>query len=242
MKTDFLFAIFPYIAFGLLAAGTAVRYLLLRKQPEVISAETADAKAVFAGTRLWQISLVFLLAGHAIALLMPRALLQWNTSSTRLYLLEGAAFVIGCAALAGWLIVLWRNLQRHGGSTLTELSDMVLLALVFLGIFSGLLMAVLYRWGSTWGAITLSPYFISVLKGRPAARLISQMPFVVRLHIFSLLAAMAVLPATRLGTVPAAALREILGLAGKLASAVGRVVEARLKKHSPAPWLWPEED
>lgn len=242
MKTNFLFAIFPYIAFGLLAAGTAVRYLLLRKQPEVISAETADAKAVFAGNRLWQISLVFLFAGHAIALFMPRALLQWNTSGTRLYLLEGTAFVIGCAALAGWLIVLWRNLQRHGGSTLTELSDTILLALVFLGIFSGLLMAVLYRWGSTWGAITLTPYFTSVLRGKPAANVISQMPFVVRLHVFSLFAAIAVLPVTRIGTVLVVILRAILGVAGKLASAAGRAVEARLKKHSPAPWLWPEED
>src|SRR5215469_4955047 len=109
MKTNFLFAIFPYVAVGLLAVGTVVRFLLLRKHPEIISAETAEAKAVFAGNRLWKISLVFLLAGHAIALVMPRALLQWNTSSTRLYLLEGAAFAIGCAALAGWLVIVWRN-------------------------------------------------------------------------------------------------------------------------------------
>lgn len=242
MKTNFLFAIFPYIAFGLLAVGTITRYLLLRKQPEIISAETSEAKNVFAGNGLWKISLLFLFAGHAIALLMPRALLQWNTSSTRLYLLEGAAFVIGCAALAGWLIVLWRNLQRHGGSTLTELSDMALLALVFVGIFSGLLMAVLYRWGSSWGAITLTPYFTSVLRRKPAANMISQMPFVVRLHVFSLFAAIAVLPVTRIGTILVVILRAILGVAGKLASAAGRAAEARLKKHSPAPWLWPEED
>ena len=68
MKTNFLFGIFPYIALGLLAAGTFVRLLLFRKQPEIISSEIAQGKAVFAGNRLWRISLVFLLIGHGIAL------------------------------------------------------------------------------------------------------------------------------------------------------------------------------
>ncbi|HEY6248863.1 MAG TPA: respiratory nitrate reductase subunit gamma [Candidatus Angelobacter sp.] len=242
MKLNFLFAIFPYIALGSLAVGTVARYLLFRKQPEFISAETAEAKAIFRGNRLWQISLVFLLAGHAVAFVAPRLMLQWNASSMRLYLLEGAAFVIGCAALAGWFFVLWRNLKRHGGSTLTELSDVVLLALLFVSISTGLIVAVLYRWGSAWGAMTLAPYFISVLRGKPTANLVSQMPFVVRLHVFSLFASIAILPATRLGTVLVASLRALLGVSGRLASAAGRAAEARLKKLNPAPWLWPEED
>jgi nitrate reductase gamma subunit len=242
MKLNFLFAIFPYVALGLLAAGTVVRYFLFRKQPDAVSSEVAEAKTVFAGNRLWQISLAFLLAGHAIALVMPRMLLQWNSNRMRLYLLEGVAFAIGCAALAGWLFLLWRNLKRHGGSTLTELSDVVLLALLFVGIFSGLLVAVLYRWGSVWGAMILTPYFTSLLQGKPAAHLVSQMPFLVRLHVFSLFAAVAVLPATRMGTVLVAALRAALGLAGRLASTGTRAAEAWFKKHNPAPWFWPEED
>lgn len=242
MKTNFLFGVFPYIALGLLAVGTVVRFLLFRKQPGIISSEVTQAKTAFAGNRLWQISLVLLLIGHGIALTMPRMLLAWNSRSTRLYLLEGAALVAGCAALAGWFAVLWRSLKQHGGSTLNELAEVVLLALLFAGILSGLLMATLYRWGSTWGAMTLSPYFISVLQGKPAARLVTQMPFVVRLHVFSLFACFAVLPATRVGTVLVVGLRGVLGLADKLASAGMRAAEGWFKKHNPAPWLWPEED
>jgi len=242
MKLNFLFAIFPYVALGLLAVGTAVRYLLFRKQPEIVSSEVREAKVLFAGNRLWQISLAFLLAGHLIALIMPRALLQWDSSRTRLYLLEGAVFAIGCAALAGWLVILWRNLKHHDESALTGLSDAILLALLFVGISSGLLMAVLYRWGSAWGAMILTPYFISVLQGKAAANFVSQMPFLVRLHVFSLFASIAILPATRLGTVLVAALRAVLGVSGRLAGAAARAAEAWFKKHNPAPWLWPEED
>ena len=242
MKTNFLFGIFPYIALGLLAVGTVVRLLFFRTQRQIISSEVAQAKGFFAGNRLWQISLVFLLIGHGIALAMPRMLLVWNSSSVRLYLLEGAAFVVGCAALAGWLAVLWRSLKQHRGSTLNELADVVLLSLLFAGIFSGLLMAVVYRWGSTWGAITLTPYFVSVLQGKPAARFIAQMPFPVRLHVFSLFGCFAVLPATRVGTVLVVALRGVLRVAGRVTSAGIRTAEAWFKKHNPAPWLWPEED
>ncbi|HEY6350835.1 MAG TPA: respiratory nitrate reductase subunit gamma [Candidatus Angelobacter sp.] len=242
MKLNFLFAIFPYVAPGLLVVGTAVRYLLLRKHPEIISAEIKEVKASLAGNRLWQISLVFLVVGHLIALVMPRMLLQWNSSHTRLYLLEGAAFAIGCAALAGWIVVLWRSLSRHGESRLIELSDMALLALLFVGISSGLLMAVLYRWGSTWGAMILTPYLMSVLRGEAAAHFVLQMPFLARLHVFSLFASIAVLPVTRVGTVLVVGLRAIFGLAGRLASGAAGAAEGWFKKHNPAGWLWPEED
>ena len=242
MKTNFLFGIFPYIALGLLAGGTVVRFLLLRKQPEVFSSELAQAQAVFGGNRLWRISLVFLLIGHGMVLAMPRMVLVWNSSSTRLYLLEGAAFTVGCAALAAWFALLWRSLKKHCGSALNELADVMLLALVFAGIFSGLLVAMLYRWGSTWGAMTLSPYFVSVLQGEPTARFVAQMPFLVRLHVFSLFACFAILPATRIGTVLVVALHGVLGVAGRVGSAGARAAEGWFKKHNPAPWLWPEED
>jgi nitrate reductase gamma subunit len=110
------------------------------------------------------------------------------------------------------------------------------------GVLSGLLLAVLYRWGSSWGAMILTPYTASLLRGKPAANFILQMPFLVRLHVFSLFAAVAIVPATRLGTAIVGALQAILTGFGKPISAGGRAAEAWLRKHNPAPWFWPEED
>jgi nitrate reductase gamma subunit len=242
MKADFLFAIFPYVAVGILIAGLGLRYLLYRKQPEVVSAERKQAHAVFATGRLWQASFLLLIAGHLLAIAAPRSILSWNASRSRLYLLEAVALAVGVAALAGWIALMWRSHKRHGGSVLTELSDTVLLSLLFVGIFSGLLLALLYRWGSSWGAMILSPYVISVVRGKPSANFALQMPFLVRLHVFSLFAAVAVLPATRLGTVLVSALQTSLSWAGKPISATGRAMAAWLRKHNPAPLFWPEED
>lgn len=242
MKTDLLFGVFPYIAVGLLAAGIAVRYLLSMRQPETVATEAAQAKAVFASGRLWQLSLFLVLAGHVLAIIAPRAILNWNTSPSRLYFLEAASFAVGLGAFAGWLALTWRNLRRHSNSRLTELSDTVLLALLFVAIFSGLLSAMLYRWASSWGAMILSPYFISFLRGKPSASLMLQMPFLVRLHIFSLFAAVAVIPATRMGTAIVFALQTMLRWAGTPITATGRATAAWLRKHNPAPLFWPEED
>lgn len=240
MKMDFLFGVFPYVSLGLLAAGMLVRYLLLRKQDT--AAEVSQAKAIFASGRLWQVSLLLLVAGHLILLFAPRALLSWNGNRTRLYLLEAATFAVAVAALAGWLTLMWRNMKRHGGSMLTELSDTVLLALLFVGIFSGLLLAGLYRWGSSWGAIIMAPYLASLVRGKAAANFVVQMPFLVRLHVFSFFAAVAIVPATRLGSVVIGAVQAILAAIGKPLSAAGQGAAAWLRKHNPAPLFWPEED
>jgi nitrate reductase gamma subunit len=124
----------------------------------------------------------------------------------------------------------------------TELSDTVFLTLLFVGVFSGLLVAALYRWGSSWGAITLSPYIVSLVRGNPTAGFAVQMPFLVRLHVFSAFAVLAVLPLTRTASFLVFALHRSFVVVGRPISAVVRAGEAWLRKHNPAPWLWPEED
>src|SRR5581483_8127459 len=89
------------------------------------------ARVVFWGGRLMTVSIVLLLAGHLLGLLFPRAVLAWNSSSGRLYLLEGVAFVIGLGALAAWGRATWRHLGRTDASFIVEIADSVFLAMVF---------------------------------------------------------------------------------------------------------------
>lgn len=242
MKINFPFSAWPYISISLLMVGLAVRYLQARRQMASLSTEIAEARNVFAGSMLWRISLVFLLGGHLMALLFPRALLAWNANTLRLYLLEGFSFVVGLAALGCWLVLLWRHLGRSTRSALIEISDTIFLTLLFVGLASGLLMAVLYRWASSWAAITLTPYMLSLLHGRPTSHLVTEMPLLVRVHVFSGFAAVAVLPLTRLAAVFLPAIHWALQLAMRPARALGQAMGERIRKRNPAAWLWPEED
>jgi nitrate reductase gamma subunit len=82
----------------------------------------------------------------------------------------------------------------------------------------------------------------SLVRTKPAANLASQMPFLVRLHVFSAFAAVAVFPLTRLAAFVIFALNWAFVLLGRTFATTTRILEAWTRKHSPAAWLWPEED
>jgi len=242
MNRNLLFFAWPYVATSLFLTGIVVRYLLERKNATAVKEEVSEAWAVFRGSRVWRVSVIVLLVGHAGALLFPQTLLAWNRIPERLYLLEAFALTAALLAAAGGAMLLWRYLGRSSRSAITELSDTIFISLLLLAILSGLLMAMLYRWASSWGALILAPYIASLLRGKPAAELAVQMPFVVRLHVFSTFAAIAVLPLTRLAAFFIFAINAGMGLLARLISAAGHPAEEWLRRHNPAPWLWPEED
>jgi nitrate reductase gamma subunit len=242
MNSDLLFAVWPYVAMGLLCFGIVFRFLLLRTRMAIVKARLHESSAVFAGSRLWRISLLFLLFGHLAGLALPREILLWNSSAVRLYLLESFAFAIGISALAGWAMLVWRYLKRSDVSMAAEIADATFLGTLFVALASGLLMAALYRWGSIWSVVTLRPYFISLLRGAPAANFALEMPFLVRLHIFSCFAAMALVPFTRLAPFFMVAIERSLALLSKPASAAVRAGAAWLERYNPGAWIWPEED
>jgi nitrate reductase gamma subunit len=150
------------------------------------------------GSKLWRWGLLAVLLGHLAGLLFPREILLWDRVPLRLYSLEAVAFASGLAALAGWAISAWRHLGRSADGVAGQITNTIFLALLFCTLASGLLMAASYRWGSSWGVLTLTPYARSVIRGDAAAGLPAGMPFLVRLHIFSALATLAMVPLTRL--------------------------------------------
>ena len=242
MKVDILFAASPYIAFSLLVIGLGARYLLDRRQMPSVKKEMSEARSQFAGGTLWRASLLLLVAAHLLAVVFPRAILWWNGNASRLYLLEGAGLIVGVSALACGCALLYRHLGHSSGGVIIELPDTVFFGLMFVGLLSGVLTAVLYRWGSAWSSVTLAPYMASLVRTKPAANLAGQMPFLVRLHVFSAFAAIAVFPLTRLAAFVVFGLNWAFALLGRAFASTTRVLEAWTRKHSPAAWLWPEED
>ena len=242
MKIDILFAASPYIAFSLLVIGLVVRYLLDRGQMPDVKKEMSEARSQFAGGPLWRASLLLLVAAHLLGVAFPRAILWWNGNTSRLYLLEGAGLIVGISSLACGCALLYRHLGHSSGGVVIELPDTVFFGFMFVGLLSGVLTAVLYRWGSTWSSVTLAPYMASLVRTKPAANLVSEMPFLVRLHVFSAFAAIAIFPLTRLAAFAIFVVNWALALLGHGFASIVRVLEAWTRKHSPAAWLWPEED
>jgi nitrate reductase gamma subunit len=241
MGNDSLFVLWPYIAVALLVAGTLLRYLLASRQPSVLAAEMADAKAVFGGRLFW-ISMFVLVAGHLAGVLFPRTVLSWNSSTAGLYLLEGLALAAGLAAVASSAALIWQHLGRSSRSRATEFFDTVFLAIIFTVLVSGVLIAVFYRWGSSWGVMTLGPYVASLVRGQPPVQLVTQMPALVQLHVLATFAAIAVVPLTRLSTFLIIAAHGCTVLIGRPFRAAANAVIEWSRTHNPSSWFWPEED
>jgi nitrate reductase gamma subunit len=240
MSANFVFTWWPYVAMALFIAGLAVRYGCTR------GAALPRARALFVGAGWLRLSLVLLFLGHLAGLLFPSQVVLWNSMPARLYLLEGFAFVLGVGSLVGWAGVMWRHLGRSGGSVASQLADAVFLSMSFAALLSGLLTAVFYRWGSSWSAATLTPYAWSLLRGNPVAALAAQLPFLVRLHVFSSLAALAMIPLTRMAPLLMVPLHHGLGLLLRGVSVPARSVRSTLElvfeRNNPLPRIWPEED
>jgi nitrate reductase gamma subunit len=241
MESSPLFAILPYVAGALLVVGTLVRYAMAPRQASELKEDIADARAVFRGPLFWT-SIFLLVVGHLIGLLFPSGVLSWNSTSGGLYLLEGVAFVAGLAGVVSCAALVWRHLGHSSKSRFIESFDTIFLAIVFTALVSGILIAVFYRWGSSWGVMTLQPYVASILRGQPTILYVTQLPSLVQLHVLSTFAAIAVFPLTRLATLLVAAINGGVGLLSLPARVAGNAFTEWTRKHNPGGWFWPEED
>jgi nitrate reductase gamma subunit len=242
MKPALIFAAWPYVSLSGLCLGIVLRFFLGERHMPSLKAKLLESWEAFGGSRSWLISMTLLLLGHFAGVAFPQQILLWDRSAIGLYALESLAFAIGALTLAGWAVLVWRHVKRSHGSLAAEVADTIFFAFTLTALFSGLLIATLYRWGSFWGVITLRPYLVSVLQGAPAAGFVTQMPFLVRLHVFSSFAAVALVPFTRLAPVLVLALHRGVDLLSKPISAIAHAAEGWLPRHSVAEWIWPPED
>jgi len=242
MKNSSVFVLWPYVAFALLLAGAVLRTFMMWRHPSELAAQKSEAWAAIRGSRLWRWSLLVVLTGHLPALLFPRAILRWNSVPARLYALEGFFFVAACVAVISGSVLVWKQLGRSGSSLLASAMDTVFLAFLMVALVSGLVVAVRYRWGSSWGAITMAPYVNSLLRGEPVVDFAAQMPFLARLHTLSSFATIAVIPFTRLSTLLVGLIYGAVTLTSRPLAAAGNAVGTWLSKHNPGALFWPEED
>jgi nitrate reductase gamma subunit len=163
--------------------------------------------------------------------------------------LEVALFAIGLVAAAGLIGVVLRVLRARAVASGTaaetvRLADTILLGVLAVAVVSGLALAARYRWASTWSAVTLTPYVRSLFALRPEATLLA-LPYVIKLHVFSGIALVAVLPFTSVMRPVLMALREVRErLIAPVANGIVRQSRALADRMSESgrALVWPEEE
>ncbi|WP_299431794.1 respiratory nitrate reductase subunit gamma [uncultured Meiothermus sp.] len=193
-----LFQVFPYIALALLVIVSIQR---MRNKPfgvSSLSSQLLERNLLYFGSIPFHWGVLIILLAHLLALLIPQGLLWWNSVPIRLFVLEVTGLVLALWTLGGLGVLFYRRLSNRRILAVTRPTDVIVLLLLVVGIVSGILTSVLYRYGSFWFPSVMTPYLWSIITLQPRPELLADLPFWIQLHVFNAWLMLAILPFTRL--------------------------------------------
>ena len=195
---QFLFVALPYLAFAIFFIVTIQRYRQQTFTYSSLSSQLLENKQHFWGMVPFHYGILAVIVGHVVAFAVPRAVLAWNGRPLRLYILEVSALICGILALVGLVSAIVRRIRNSKVRVVTTVPDWVLMGLLTFQIFSGIHIAIFTGWGSSWYAAAATPYLRSLLTFSPQISYLTEMPWMVRLHIVNAFLLIAFFPFTRL--------------------------------------------
>jgi nitrate reductase gamma subunit len=202
MRNDLLFGLCPYLAVLCLLAVPLLRVASPEARRRSLPT-LRDLSNLYLGSLTWRLGMGLVLLGHVLGFMLPNQRTLWRFLAGGPLALQAGAFGMGFLALAGWASLVRERFHPERLRTLpTRLgsaADTLFLTLLVLGIGSGMVMTFAYHLGSAWYTVTVTPYLRSLLLLRPDVALVADLPPVVRLHLLSATAMVAVLPFTALG-------------------------------------------
>lgn len=193
-----LFVVLPYVALILFFLVTIQRYRAQTFTYSSLSSQLLENQQHFWGVVPFHYGVLTVLAGHIIAFLMPQQLLWFNSRPARLYILEVTGLIFGLLTLVGLTAIIVRRLSHPKVRVVTSWADWVVYALLMVQVVSGVLVAVVNGWGSSWFAAAMTPYLWSLVKLSPNAGYLTALPWLVQLHVINAFLLIAFFPFTRL--------------------------------------------
>jgi nitrate reductase gamma subunit len=198
MTDILLFVILPYVCLFTFLLMTIHRYRAQSFSYSSLSSQFLENEQHFWTAVPFHYGVLVITAGHLIALFIPRSILAWNSKPWRLYVLEVSALAFGLLTLIGLVGLIVRRVTTPKIRNVTSLSDWVLFAILMLQVLSGVSLALMYPWGSSWFASNMTPYLWSVFKLNPDVSYVAAMPHLIKFHIVLAFVTVGYFPFTRL--------------------------------------------
>jgi nitrate reductase gamma subunit len=193
-----LFAILPYTALLVFFLGTIMRY---RKAPftySSLSSQFLENERHFWGVVAFHYGIIMVLLGHLVGLLIPRAVLAWNSVPLRLYVLEISALAFALMTLVGLLGTMERRAHFSRTRRVTSFADWLIELLLLVQVIAGIYVALFHPWGTSWYAASATPYLRSLFRFSPDIAYLATIPWSVKLHIVNGWVIVLLFPFTRL--------------------------------------------
>lgn len=194
----FLFAVLPYLAMVVFFFETIRRYNRQMYSYTSLSTQFLENKKHFWALMSFHYGILGTLAGHALAFLIPKTILWWNGEPLRLYVLEIVAFVFGAMALFGVGAIMCRRFTDPKIKAVTNKADWLIYCFLLVIAGTGIGVATLHGWGTSWFSATVSPYLWSLVKFSPKIQYVTTLPILFKLHMVSAFLLILVFPYTKL--------------------------------------------
>lgn len=191
------FIVLPYVSLVLFFGVSIWRYNRRGFSVSSLSSQTLEHKTHYWGIVPFHIGILVVLAGHFLALLIPDSIKLWNGSALRIAMLEVTGLGFALAALFGLIIILYRRLNSRIRAR-TSFMDIVLYLVLLVQITTGIMIAVIYPWGSAWFTGVATPYVWSIFGFSPNISYIVGLPTLIKTHIALAWIFIALVPFTRM--------------------------------------------
>lgn len=198
MLDTLLFGALPYVAIVLFLVVSIQRY---RRNPfsfSSLSSQFLETRRLFWGSVPFHVGILAVFLGHMTGFLFPRELVLWNRLPVRLLVFEVTGLAFALLALVGLAGLLARRAASPRLRVNTSAADLLVLAMLFFQVLTGLDIALRLRWGSTWYAEALVPYLRSIFLLQPDVARMAEMSLSVKLHVAGAFVFFAAFSFTRL--------------------------------------------
>ncbi|MEX2188224.1 MAG: respiratory nitrate reductase subunit gamma [Pirellulales bacterium] len=193
-----MFVALPYVALFTFFLMTIYRYRAQSFSYSSLSSQFLENKQHFWVVVPFHYAVLVVTAGHLVALFVPRGILAWNSQPLRLYILEVSALACGVLTLVGLIGIVWRRATTSKVRQITTVNDWIIYGILLLQVASGVSVALLHPWGSSWFATNLSPYLWSIFTLDPNISYVAPLPVLVKFHIVFAFITVGFFPFTRL--------------------------------------------
>lgn len=193
-----LFGVLPYVALIIFFLITIHRYRAQTFTYSSLSSQLLENQQHFWALVPFHYGILTVLTGHIVAFLIPRQVLLFNARPLRLYLLEITGLIFGLLTLVGLIAIIVRRVTAIRVKVVTTWTDWVLYGLLLVQVVSGIGVAVIHGWGSSWFAAAMTPYLWSLVMLQPQTAYVTALPFLVKLHLTCAWLLIGFFPFTRL--------------------------------------------
>lgn len=194
---NFFFVYYPYICLTVMLSGLCFRYLGAPGGWNSRSTELLEKKLLRLGAPLFHCGVILALVGHVAGLLLPGSFWDWALGSADLH--DSIAMFVGrflvVFMLVGLGVLLARRLFFARVRAASEVSDYVIVLLLFVNVFTGLytlyyLDIPLFFPMGTW--------LRGLLSFQPDPVYMTSVPPYMQLHVISAFTIFALVPFSRL--------------------------------------------